>query len=179
MALTCEIIRARCLALSHLPSWAGYLLWDKMSIRLEYTTGVLGTRPTMSDTNVDVPSAAKGHCVRLLGTGLCYGDRDVGCARSTRPHPEIWLRVTWTQRSRWGGSLPCAATRKGLTHTLPAQSLALPRSLPFPTALTFDLSQGLPHRTMNKSHPSDPWAKGIVQLTLNNMRIRDTDPLHS
>lgn len=94
MALTCEIIRARCLALSHLPSWAGYLLWDKMSIRLEYTTGVLGTRPTMSDTNVDVPSAAKGHCVRLLGTGLCYGDRDVGCARSTRPHPEIWLRVT-------------------------------------------------------------------------------------
>lgn len=103
-----------------------------------------GGRPAALNTNVDAACAAEASRAGLWEQDGAqgFGKGNVGCAKSTRPHPEVWQRVTWRQKSRWGSSSPCVATRN---------SGPFPGHFPFPAALTLQPfpRPGLPDNKQN------------------------------
>lgn len=117
------------------------------------------------------PSCSTSLQCRAVGTGLGLrsGKGNAVCAKSTRSHPEVWQRVTWSRKSRWGASSPCAATRKGPATTLPARK---PPPTPPPLSRSLPLSSRAhrppprPATGVARATPSASGAKGSFQKYL-------------
>lgn len=156
--------------MSHLLSWSGCL--PPPGIRRACGQNIspgAGGQAAHFKQKRHGPSCSRSRQRQAVGTGLGLrsGKGNVACAKSTRSHPEVWQRVTWSRKSRWGASSPCAATRKGPATTLPARNLPrtpLSRSLPLPSCAQRPFPRSA--TGLARATPSASGAKGSFQKYL-------------